>query len=126
MATWFDDAQLAVLDRTEPNYRRLRLSTRDFPLTLATGEQPAHFDLYASRWGVIGRQRPIPLRHRQQELFDELRGRTGAELLSGDAAAICARLAARPQALGELVRAHRLVLPDGLPREAPGDPQIVR
>jgi hypothetical protein len=117
VATWFDQAQLAVLDGTEPNYHRLRLRAEDFPLTLATGEQPAHVDVYASRWGLIGRERPIPLRHRQQELFDELLGRTGAELLGGDAAAVCARLAAHPEALHQLLRAHGLVVRDGVPRD---------
>lgn len=126
VATWFDDAQLAVLDRTEPNYHRLRLRAEDFPLTLATGEEPAQFELYASRWGLIGRERPIPLHHRQQELFDELVGRTGAQLLKGDAAAVCARLAERPEALHELLRAEGLVVPDGLPRDATGPGGIVR
>lgn len=117
VATWFDDAQLAVVDETEPNYDRLRLSTEDFPLTLATGQEPAHFDVYASLWGVIAREhRPIPLRHRQQEMFDELVGLTGSSLTHGDAAAVCAALAAAPEALHELVTTHDLVAPDGLPR----------
>ncbi len=126
VATWFDAAQLAVLDRTEPNYHRLRLRAEEFPLTLATGERPAQFEVYASRWGLIGQDRPIPLRHRQQELFDELVGRTGAELLIGHAAEICARLAERPEALHELVRTHALVVPDGLPRDVPDRDLIVR
>ena len=117
VATWFDDAQLAVVDETEPNYDRLRLSTEDFPLTLATGQEPAHFDVYASLWGVLAADaRPIPLRHRQQELFDELVGLTGSDLTHGDAAEVCATLAAAPEALHELVTAHDLVAPDGLPR----------
>src|SRR5699024_12742944 len=29
VATWFDEEQLAVVDETEPNYDRLRLSTKD-------------------------------------------------------------------------------------------------
>lgn len=117
VATWFDDEQLAVVDATEPNYDRLRLSTEDFPLTLATGRKPSHFDVYASIWGVIAReQQPIPLRHRQQEIFDELVGLTGASLTRGDAAEVCAGLAASPGALHELVTAHALVVEDGLPR----------
>lgn len=117
VATWFDEEQLAVVDETEPNYDRLRVSTEDFPLTLATGQEPAHFDVYASHWGVIAQEhRPIPLRHRQQEMFDELVGLTGSSLTHGDAAAVCAALAAAPEALHELVTAHDLVASDGMPR----------
>ena len=116
VATWFDEEQLAVVDETEPNYDRLRLSTKDYPLTLATGQQPAHFDVYASVWGVLAHERrPIPLRHRQQEVFDELVGLTSSSLTRGDAAEICTALAAAPEALHELVTAHGLVAPDGLP-----------
>lgn len=117
VATWFDDEQLAVVDETEPNYDRLRLRAEDAPVTLATGERPAHVDVYASRWGVIARDgRPIPLRHRQQEIFDELVGLTGSTLTHGDAAGVCTALAAAPSALRELLVAHDLVAPDGLPR----------
>jgi hypothetical protein len=117
VATWFDAEQLAVVDATEPNYDRVRLSAASFPVTLATGEQPEHVDVYASRWGVLARDGvPIPLRHRQQELFDELVGLTGDERLIGDAAEVCARLAEDPDALLALARAHELVAADGLPR----------
>ncbi|MGO1568388.1 MAG: hypothetical protein ACTHXC_10185 [Brachybacterium sp.] len=117
VATWFDQEQLAVVDETEPNYDRVRLSTDDFPLTLATGERPVQFDVYASRWGVISQeQQPIPLRHRQQELFDELVGLTDSPLTRGDAAEVCDVLAAAPQALHQLITAHSLVAADGLPR----------
>lgn len=114
VATWFDDAQLAVVDETEPNYERVRLDASRFPLTLATGETPARYDVYASSWGVVAHERAIPLRHRQQEMFDELVALTGAELLIGNAAEVCARLAAAPDALNALVREHGLVAEDGL------------
>ena len=117
VATWFDEEQLAVVDRTEPNYDRLRLEAADVPLALATGERPAHVDVYASRWGVLARDGvPIPLRHRQQELFDELVALTGDERLIGDAAEICTRLAAEPELVHDLAREHGLVGADGLPR----------
>ncbi|MGO2754904.1 hypothetical protein [Brachybacterium alimentarium] len=115
VATWFDDAQLAVVDETEPNYERVRLDSSRFPLSLATGHEPGQFDVYASSWGVVAHEQPIPLRHRQQEMFDELVGITGSELLIGDAAEVCARLAAAPEALNSLVREHGLVADDGLP-----------
>lgn len=116
VATWFDPEQLAVVDETEPNYDRLRLGAESFPVTLATGERPRHVDVYASRWGVLAHEQPIPLRHRQQEIFDELVALTGSELLRGDAAEICGRLEASPEALQTLVREHSLVADDGLPR----------
>lgn len=117
VATWFDEEQLAVVDRTEPNYDRLRLPAADVPLVLATGERPAHVDVYASRWGVLARDGvPIPLRHRQQELFDELQGLTGETRLIGDAAEICGWLAMDPDALLELARTNALVAADGLRR----------
>ena len=117
VATWFDKEQLAVVDRTEPNYDRLRLEAADVPLALATGERPTHVDVYASRWGVLARDGvPIPLRHRQQELFDELHALTGDERLIGAAAEICARLAADPEVVRGLAREHGLVAGDGLPR----------
>ena len=117
VATWFDAAQLAVVDETEPNYDRVSLGVAEFPVALATGEQPAHVDVYASRWGVLARDGvPIPLRHRQQELFDELVALTGDERLIGDAAEVCARLAEDPDALLALARSGGLVAADGLPR----------
>lgn len=116
VATWFDAEQLAVVDETEPNYDRVSLPGAEFPLTLASGDRPAQVEVYASRWGILAHDGPIPLRHRQQELFDELSGITGDERLVGDAAEICARLAADPDGLQELVRGHGLVADDGLPR----------
>ena len=117
VATWFDAVQLGVVDRTETNYDRVRLPAARFPVRLATGEEPEHVHVYASRWGVLARDGvPIPLRHRQQELFDELVALTGDERLIGDAAEICARLAEDPDALLALGRRHGLVAADGLPR----------
>jgi hypothetical protein len=117
VATWFDAEQLAVVDATEPNYDRVRLPAAHFPVRLGTGEEPQHVDVYASRWGVLAREdAPIPLRHRQQELFDELVALTGDERLIGDAAEICARLAAEPELVHDLAREHGLVAADGLPR----------
>lgn len=117
VATWFDQEQLAVVDATEPNYHRLRLDAADCPVVLATGQEPDHVDVYASRWGVLARDGvPIPLRHRQQELFDELQGLTGETRLIGDAAEVCGRLTAQPDLVHDLALEHRLVVADGLPR----------
>jgi hypothetical protein len=73
-----DRRQLACLDRTEPNYERRRLDGRRFPLELATGERPAAYHLYESRWGVVA-PGGIPLTLRPQpDLFDRLRELPGA------------------------------------------------
>lgn len=125
VATWFDDEQLAVVDATEPNYDRLRLPAAQVPVHLATGERPEHVDVYASRWGVLALEdgAPVPLRHRQQELFDDLVAVTGEECMIGDAAEICAGLAESPQALRTLALQHGLVAADGL--HHPGTPPEV-
>lgn len=56
---WFDAAQLALLDATEPNYVRRRLD--------------GGVDVYVSRWGVVGVDgKPLPLTT-QERLLARLR-----------------------------------------------------
>lgn len=131
VATWFDAAQLEIVDRSEPNYERIELTQAGHPLELPTGQRPARFAVYASRWGVIadgpplpapaGRpdRRPLPFQAGQQDLFGLLDALTGAEAFSGEAAEICARLAWDPAGVGTLLRERALVVPDGLPRTLP-------
>lgn len=116
VATWFDEAQLEIVDRSEPNYERLELSAEQHRLELSTGDRPARFAVYASRWGVVAEKAPIAFHLRQQELFDLLGTLTGADAFTGTAAEVCARLAEDPGAAGELLREGALVVPDGLPR----------
>ena len=116
LATWFDDAQLEIIDRSEPNYERLELTDADYPVELVTGTRPSRFSVYASRWGVIADGPPLALQPGQQDLFSLLGVLTGAEAFSGEAAEVCARLAEEPATIGELLRKHALVVPDGLPR----------
>lgn len=48
---WLDDAQQATVDRTEPNYHRITLSSQ-FSVSLADG--PVHgCAVYSSRWGCL-------------------------------------------------------------------------
>ena len=131
VATWFDAAQLEIIDRSEPNYERIELTQEEHPLELSTGDRPARVKVYASRWGVIaegpplpapaGRpdRRPLPFQAGQQDLFGLLDALTGAEAFSGEAAEICARLAWDPAGVGTLLRERGLVVPDGLPRMLP-------
>lgn len=116
VATWFDQAQLSIVDRSEPNYERLELTGVDYPLELVTGTRPSRFAVYASRWGVIADGPPLDFQPGQHKLFGLLGALTGTEAFSGEAAEVCARLAGEPEKIGELLREHALVVPDGLPR----------
>lgn len=51
--SWLDGRQLAALDETEPNYRRIQLDGHACPLVVDTGERPGTFSLFTSRWGVL-------------------------------------------------------------------------
>jgi hypothetical protein len=71
--SWLDERQLAALDETEPNYRRIQLSGGACPLVLETGERPGTFSLFTSRWGVLtdGNGVKLPFLD-QQALFRRL------------------------------------------------------
>jgi len=53
-ASWLDRTQLKVLDETEPNYRRIQVSSREYPYILENGETPEYFYVYESLWGLLG------------------------------------------------------------------------
>lgn len=115
-ALWVTDEQAAAIDETEPNYERLTLPAAQFALALAVGDAPEESQVYASRHGVIGRLRPLPLHATQQELFGRLAALVDPDPFEGDAAEVCARLAADPEDARALLASHGLDLPDGLPR----------
>jgi hypothetical protein len=50
---WLDPGQLAAVDATEPNYRRVRLSPDRFPVTLPDGHVLPEAWLYVGRHGVL-------------------------------------------------------------------------
>ncbi|MGK5546205.1 hypothetical protein ACSNOH_15955 [Streptomyces sp. URMC 127] len=63
VAGWLDDEQLAVIDETEFNYRRVWLPGEAFPMTLPSGEPLGGAHLYVGLHGVLadpatGRPRP--------------------------------------------------------------------
>ncbi|MCF3104683.1 hypothetical protein IPZ58_24275 [Streptomyces roseoverticillatus] len=63
VAGWLDPAQLAAVDETEFNYRRVWVPGGDFPMTLPSGEPLGGAYLYVSVHGVLadpatGRPRP--------------------------------------------------------------------
>ncbi|WP_248148430.1 hypothetical protein [Microbacterium aoyamense] len=94
VASWFDDDQLALVDSTEPNYERVLVSGREYPLTLESGERPEHYYLYVSTHGLIRdhvTDSPLPFRS-QGELFEWLRAATGDDTFAGPAAEVCLRL----------------------------------
>ncbi|WP_053206982.1 hypothetical protein [Jiangella muralis] len=53
MLLWLDDAQLARMDETEPNYDRVPLASADYRLTLESGPEVAEYFVYRSVHGVI-------------------------------------------------------------------------
>lgn len=91
-----DVEQRACLDRTEPNYELQALDADRFPLELASGERPAGFNVYESRWGVVAPSGvPLALR-RQQDLFERLWELPGAQAVLGpraDVRTVTGRLA---------------------------------
>jgi hypothetical protein len=59
---WLDAEQLGLIDRTEPNYTRVRLAAADYPLEPELGAAPPAVEVYESRWGVLAeRGRPMTL-----------------------------------------------------------------
>lgn len=92
---WLDDEQLAVLDATEPNYRRARLG-RAFPVELPTGQRVRACDLYVSRWGCLldGDGRPRRLGDQRELITDLLAGSAELNALLGDTPESFAKAAA--------------------------------
>ncbi|GAA3413501.1 hypothetical protein GCM10018952_30410 [Streptosporangium vulgare] len=74
---WVDDAQLAALDATEPNYLRLPLPPGSFPVTLSSGEVLPSCHVYAGRHGCLVDEEGEPLRLAPQpELIGHLLARS--------------------------------------------------
>ena len=70
---WFDPAQLAVVDATEPNYRRVLLPADRFPVTVPGGGRLPDAWLYVNRHGVLALDGRTPLPGRdQRSLLREL------------------------------------------------------
>jgi hypothetical protein len=74
--TWLDDAQLAAMDLTEPNYHRMRLASR-YPVSFPHGPAVAGCWLYISKHGYLTRRDGAPLPLGSQEaliawLLDEV------------------------------------------------------
>jgi hypothetical protein len=63
VVSWLDAAQLAAVDRTEPNYHRVFLPGTAFPVVLPSGERLDGCHAYVNRHGVLaddGRPWPAP------------------------------------------------------------------
>ena len=115
---WLDEAQLEALDRTEPNYERVELSTCDHPLTGFGADRPG-FWVYRSRWGLLaasaGRYLPLASQPEVQRLMSELPGLTDL-WPRGDPRTVIETLAdpALRDRVREALRAAGSVLPSGL------------
>ncbi|HEX6469133.1 MAG TPA: hypothetical protein VF069_08565 [Streptosporangiaceae bacterium] len=113
-ALWLDDTQLAALDETEPNYRRVEL-TPDFAVRSATGEHVGPCSIYVGRWGCLADPDGTPWRLvPQRELIDRLLARVpDLRALLGTTPESFTELAAdesrRERAVGLLKRAGLVV-----------------
>ncbi|MEU8528351.1 hypothetical protein AB0C77_22555 [Streptomyces sp. NPDC048629] len=75
---WLTKAQLAVLDETEPNYRRTPLSPTRFPVTLPSGEVLGGCEAYVAVHGLLAFDgTPLTLSP-QPELLSSLLARSPA------------------------------------------------
>ncbi|SEE19061.1 hypothetical protein [Jiangella alba] len=98
MLLWLDDAQLARMDETEPNYDRVLLASADYRLALEWGTEMTAYYVYRSVHGVIA---DLPATT-QADAFAQLARRPGfpddpLPVLAGSAqrrAAVTAALAA--------------------------------
>ena len=124
-----DHRQVACLDDTEPNYEPRWVDGERFPLQLATGEQPATYRLYESRWGVVAPDgSPVAL-CRQENLFERLWELPGADDVLGprdDVRVAMARLAGvagrrARRAVAEWLCHRGAVMPARIPEAPPDD-----
>ncbi len=51
--TFINEMQLQILDQSEPNYNRVRMDSREFPLQLKTGEILSEYYIYISKKGYL-------------------------------------------------------------------------
>jgi hypothetical protein len=95
VAAWVDDVQLAVLDRSEPNYHRVRLSP---PLRFEDDGAWDGWEVYVSDHGVLAPDGTGPLPLGSQ---DDILGRYG------DSRVVVGQLAASAGRRAALVRSWR-------------------
>jgi hypothetical protein len=104
-----DQAQLAAVDETEPNYERVEVSAARYPLVLSGGARPDRVHVYASRHGVLHLSGRGPARLLTQPEVLAALGDAGVPHTEGDPEEVARRLAQSPsvrravaRALGEL------------------------
>lgn len=69
VASLLDPSQLACLDRTEPNYRRIWVEAPDWPVKIRKAERLAGYYLYVSRWDLLGPGEPLSAPMTQDEVW---------------------------------------------------------
>ncbi|MGV9710046.1 hypothetical protein ACWDTI_05225 [Gordonia sp. NPDC003424] len=107
VAALLTDDEVAALDRTEPNYRRMTLTPEHYPID-ATPVVGQPFSLYASNHGVLvdpNSGGPLPL-GTQARVISWLGDRLTDDSLSGPAAEVCRRLG-EPAVAARLTAAFR-------------------
>jgi hypothetical protein len=114
---WFDREQLDCVDRTEPNYRRVRLSADDYPVELEFVVPLDAFAVYESNWGVLA-DAGVPLRLPDQPALAQWLAARGlapwSELAPVDAVAALAGSIERRERARRDLRAAGLVTDSGL------------
>lgn len=135
-AFWLDNDQLAALDRTEPNYHRLTVTTTSHPLRellddvdsapLRSPMPVREFATYASRHGVLTDRRSTPLPFSTQSaVLAHLAEALDDPSLAEPPATVCARLGdthAGKDLTGR-IQSRGQCRPDGLSRDtAPHHP----
>ncbi len=106
---WLDEEQRMTLNRTEPNYRLVRMPGARYPLSVGAMDTIDRYSAYKGKWGALrwpGDSSPARA-GTQREVFDGL-GRQPwfvKHFRSGDVRSWMARLAADP-ALRDLIRAE--------------------
>ncbi len=117
---WLDSFQLAVLNRTEPNYQLVAVPADRYPLALDTGQVVTAYSAYKGKWGTLRAAQcagPVAAGS-QREVFDLLNDASWFRSLagSGDVRAQMSRLRVDAR-LRERVRAELVargwVTPDG-------------
>lgn len=73
VAAALDSAARAELDRTEPNYRRIRLDVAEDPVRLDGDPSASGFELYDTRWGVLTQGGEVIPAGEQSDLLELLR-----------------------------------------------------
>ena len=117
---WLDEAQLAALNETEPNYTLVQVNGARYGLTLESGLPVARYSAYRGRWGALrwpAQDRPAAAAAQDVIHAELARCLWFAELVGGVAVPEQVLLLRADKALRDRVRdglaARAMAAPDG-------------